>query len=222
MHYLLFYDVGKDYVSKRAQFRQLHLKKAWEASERGELVLAGALAKPVDGAVLLFSGDSAEVAERFARADPYVVHGAVKRCAGMDNGCWTRRGDANASDRTWHWSREILESISAHRMRKAMIVRMWKAQSTSSGADEYIQHATKRVFPKIRAIEGHRGEYLLRREVEGGVELVVLTFWESMEAVRRFAGTEPDKAVVDPEARAVLTAFDEFVIHYEVVHRASR
>ena len=79
MHYLLFYEVGEDYVSKRAQFRGLHLKKAWEASERGELVLAGALAKPVDGAVLLFSGDSPEVAEKFARAHPYVVNGAVKR-----------------------------------------------------------------------------------------------------------------------------------------------
>jgi len=79
MHYLLFYEVSDDYVSKRAQFRELHLKKAWEASERGELVLAGASAKPVDGAVLLFTGDSSEVAERFAKADPYVVNGAVKR-----------------------------------------------------------------------------------------------------------------------------------------------
>jgi uncharacterized protein YciI len=79
MHYLLFYEVGEDYVSRRAQFRQLHLEKAWKASERGELVLAGALANPVDGAVLLFRGDSPEVAEKFARADPYVVNGAVKR-----------------------------------------------------------------------------------------------------------------------------------------------
>lgn len=79
MHYLLFYEVGEDYVSRRAQFRGLHLEKAWKASERGELILAGALANPVDGAVLLFKGDSPEVAEKFARADPYVVNGAVKR-----------------------------------------------------------------------------------------------------------------------------------------------
>lgn len=79
MHYLLFYEVGEDYVSKRAQFRELHLKKAWEASERGELILAGAFARPVDGAVLLFSGHSSEVAEKFAKADPYVKNGAVKR-----------------------------------------------------------------------------------------------------------------------------------------------
>jgi len=79
MHYLLFYEVGDDYISKRAQFRELHLKKAWEASERNRLVLAGALANPLDGAVVLFRGDSPEVAEKFAKTDPYVVNGAVKR-----------------------------------------------------------------------------------------------------------------------------------------------
>ena len=78
MHYLLFYEVGEDYVSKRAPFRNQHLEKAWKSSERGELLLAGALANPVDGAVLLFSGDSSEVAEHFAEADPYVTSGAVK------------------------------------------------------------------------------------------------------------------------------------------------
>ena len=79
MHYLLFYEVGEDYVSRRAQFRELHLAKAWEASKQGDLVLAGALANPVDGAVLLFKGDSPEVAEKFARTDPYVLNGAIKR-----------------------------------------------------------------------------------------------------------------------------------------------
>ncbi|HKM47055.1 MAG TPA: YciI-like protein [Terriglobales bacterium] len=79
MHYLLFYEVGEDYVSRRAEFRDAHLEKAWQASARGELVLGGALSNPVDGAVLLFKGDSPEVAEKFARADPYVTSGAVKR-----------------------------------------------------------------------------------------------------------------------------------------------
>jgi len=79
MHYLLFYEVGDDYVSRRAEFRDAHLEKAWKAYERGELLLGGALANPVDGAVLLFRGDSAEVAEKFAKADPYVTNGVVKR-----------------------------------------------------------------------------------------------------------------------------------------------
>src|SRR6516164_11839814 len=98
-----------------------------------------------------------------------------------------------------------------------MILRMWKARSTTSRTEAYIHHATKVVFPKLRAIEGHRGEYLLRREVEDGVELVLLTLWESMEAVRRFAGPDPNKAVVEPEARAALTSFDDYVTHFEVV-----
>ena len=70
-----------------------------------------------------------------------------------------------------------------------MVLRMWKTRSTAKQAVAYIELATKKVFPKVRAIEGHRGEYLLRREMEDGVELVVLTLWDSMEAVRRFEGT---------------------------------
>ncbi|HSB55047.1 MAG TPA: YciI-like protein [Gemmatimonadales bacterium] len=78
-HYLLIYDVIPDYVARRAQFREVHLRLGWEAVEKGELVLGGALADPVDGAVLLFQGDSPEVAEKFARADPYVREGLVTR-----------------------------------------------------------------------------------------------------------------------------------------------
>jgi uncharacterized protein len=79
VHYLLFYEASDDYVSKRAKFRSAHLAKAWKACQRGELVLGGALANPIDGAVLLFKGESPSVAEEFAKADPYVTGGAVKR-----------------------------------------------------------------------------------------------------------------------------------------------
>jgi uncharacterized protein len=79
MHYLLFYEVADDYIARRAEFRNVHLKLGWEAAERGDLVLGGALANPVDGAVLLFKGDSPSVAENFAKADPYVTSGIVKR-----------------------------------------------------------------------------------------------------------------------------------------------
>ena len=77
MHYLLFYDVVPDYVERRAEFRGPHLSHARAAHERGELILGGALADPVDGAVLLFRGDSPAVAEAFAKADPYVRNGLV-------------------------------------------------------------------------------------------------------------------------------------------------
>ncbi len=78
MHYLLFYEVVDGYLEKRAQFRKLHVNHAKQAFERGELVLAGALADPVDGAVLVFRGPTAQFAESFAKADPYVANGLIK------------------------------------------------------------------------------------------------------------------------------------------------
>jgi uncharacterized protein len=92
MRYLLFYEVADDYVFRRPQFRDAHLEKAWQASERGELVLGGALSNPIDGAVLLFKGDSPEIAEKFARADPYATSGSreAMACAGMEDGCGRR------------------------------------------------------------------------------------------------------------------------------------
>jgi uncharacterized protein YciI len=71
------YELAPDYLERRAQFRDEHLKLAWEAQARGEIVLAGALADPADTAVLLFCADSPEPAERFAAADPYVMQGLV-------------------------------------------------------------------------------------------------------------------------------------------------
>ena len=77
MHYLLIYDAAPDYVQRRTEFRNAHLSLAWEAYDRGDLVLAGALGNPVDGAALLFTGSSPEVASSFAKVDPYVVNGLV-------------------------------------------------------------------------------------------------------------------------------------------------
>jgi uncharacterized protein len=78
MHYLLMYELADDYLDRRAEHRSAHLALAWAAAERGELLLAGAIADPVDNALLLFQGDSPAAAEAFARADPYVQAGLVK------------------------------------------------------------------------------------------------------------------------------------------------
>ena len=78
-HFLLFYDIAPDYLERRADFREAHLRKAWASHAAGGLVLGGALADPVDGAVLLFKGVSASVAEEFAKSDPYVMNGLVTR-----------------------------------------------------------------------------------------------------------------------------------------------
>ncbi len=79
MHYLLFYEVVTDYAERRVPLRAAHLALARRAVERGELVLGGALANPLDGAVLLFRGWSPNVAAAFAEADPYVTDGLVTR-----------------------------------------------------------------------------------------------------------------------------------------------
>ena len=77
MHYLLFYDYVEDAVEKRAPHREEHLRLAGKALERGELVLGGAYADPVDGAVLVFRCDEPSVVETFVANDPYVKNGIV-------------------------------------------------------------------------------------------------------------------------------------------------
>jgi uncharacterized protein YciI len=79
MHFMLIYDVGPDFIQRRAQFRQAHLALAWKAVEAGHLLLAGALEEPTEQAFLLFEGDSPDAATAFAQADPYVRQGLVKR-----------------------------------------------------------------------------------------------------------------------------------------------
>lgn len=79
MHYLMLYDLSPDYLARRGEFRAEHLRLAWEANARGELVLGGALADPADVAVLLFKCDSPDVPNRFAAADPYVRNGLVTK-----------------------------------------------------------------------------------------------------------------------------------------------
>jgi uncharacterized protein YciI len=77
MYYILFYKTVDNYVEKRAEFRDEHLKYASEFLKRRELILGGALEDPVDSAVLIFKGESPSVAEEFARNDPYVKNGLI-------------------------------------------------------------------------------------------------------------------------------------------------
>jgi uncharacterized protein YciI len=79
MHFILFYEYAADYLSRRTEFRNAHLHKAWEAQRRGELLLAGAFNDPADGAAFVFCCDSAETPRQFATRDPYVLNGLVKR-----------------------------------------------------------------------------------------------------------------------------------------------
>ncbi|MGQ0650816.1 MAG: antibiotic biosynthesis monooxygenase [Betaproteobacteria bacterium] len=92
-----------------------------------------------------------------------------------------------------------------------MIARLWRGRA-SGAAEGYLRHFREQVRPVLERLAGHRGSQVLVRDGE----ILVLTFWDSMDAVRAFAGEEPERAVVEPEARAVLAEYDDFVRHYEV------
>jgi len=79
MHFVLFYEFASDYLERHTPVRAEHLRLACQAQARGELVLAGPFANPIDGALLIFQCDSRAVVERFAQDDPYVKVGAVTR-----------------------------------------------------------------------------------------------------------------------------------------------
>lgn len=97
-----------------------------------------------------------------------------------------------------------------------MIARTWHGRAPAQSADAYAEHLERSVLPELEGLSGFRGLYLLRRAVPGGVAFEVVTFWESMEAIRSFAGESLDLAVVAPEAQALLAEFDPRVLHHEV------
>lgn len=99
-----------------------------------------------------------------------------------------------------------------------MIARSWRGTTKPDKAEAYVRHLRDVVFPEMQTIDGHRGATILRRQTtDQEVQFTILTFWSSMAAIGRFAGNEPDRAVVPPEARALLATFDERVEHFEVV-----
>lgn len=97
-----------------------------------------------------------------------------------------------------------------------MIARIWRGRASAQNAPLYHRHAMQRVFPSLTGIPGHRGALLLEHETGTQVEFLAVTLWESIESVKQFAGDDPEIAVVEPDARAVLSDFDEFARHYEV------
>jgi uncharacterized protein len=77
-YYILLYEVVDDYVARREPLRATHLAYARESEAKGELIMAGAFADPVDGAALVFRTDDPTLPTKFAEQDPYVLSGLVK------------------------------------------------------------------------------------------------------------------------------------------------
>jgi heme-degrading monooxygenase HmoA len=98
-----------------------------------------------------------------------------------------------------------------------MIARIWRATAAAGeNADAYCSHFATEVAPRLKAIAGQRGALLLKREAGQQVEFIALTLWDSIETVKQFTGTDVEVAIVEPQARAVLTGFEAFVTHYEI------
>ena len=100
-----------------------------------------------------------------------------------------------------------------------MIARVWYGRSTPDNANDYVIHLREMVFPKLETIDGHEGAYILRRDEGGAVEFGVITLWNSMAAIRAFAGDDAEVAVVPPQAQRLLADYDRSVKHYEIIER---
>jgi heme-degrading monooxygenase HmoA len=99
-----------------------------------------------------------------------------------------------------------------------MISRIWHGWTTQANADAYEALLKSEIFVGIqdREIAGYRGIHLLRRDVGDEVEFVTIMWFDSLEAVRAFAGEDYAVAVVPPKAQALLSRFDERSQHYQV------
>jgi heme-degrading monooxygenase HmoA len=102
-----------------------------------------------------------------------------------------------------------------------MIARTWRGATAASDADRYLAYLQQTGLAEYAATPGNRGVLALRRIAGGQAEFLLISFWDGMEAVRRFAGPGVDRAVFYPEDDRFLVARDLDVHHYEVVHRVA-
>jgi heme-degrading monooxygenase HmoA len=98
-----------------------------------------------------------------------------------------------------------------------MISRQWCGIAKVADADRYVTHLKTETFPAIAKIPGFVGAAILRRAVTGGVEFRIVTTWESLAAIREFAGESAEVAVVPEKVQAMMVSYDRVVSHYEIV-----
>jgi heme-degrading monooxygenase HmoA len=102
-----------------------------------------------------------------------------------------------------------------------MISRVWHGCTTKANADAYEHLLRTEIFEGIasRSIKGYRGIHLLRRDVPDGVEFITIMWFDSLDAVKEFAGDDYEVAVVPPAARKILSRFDQCSAHFDVIER---
>jgi heme-degrading monooxygenase HmoA len=98
-----------------------------------------------------------------------------------------------------------------------MITRMWRGWTTDANADAYERFLRSELFPEVAKLPGFLGARILRRRVEGEEEFVTLTMFESLNAVRAFAGEDYETPVIEPEAQRLLSRYEDRAVHYATV-----
>lgn len=98
---------------------------------------------------------------------------------------------------------------------------MWKGSTKRTDSDAYFDYLKETGLKEYEETPGNLGVYVLRRDYDDKTEFLLLSHWESMEAIEGFAGPAPDKAVFYPEDDNYLVEFDKHVTHYEVLHSPS-
>jgi heme-degrading monooxygenase HmoA len=98
-----------------------------------------------------------------------------------------------------------------------VIARIWKARATAVRAVEYAEYFKSTVVPELDAIGGYEGATLLQRPSGDGIEVTVITWWTSLDAIRAFAGEAVETAVVHDSAARMLLDFDRAVTHHDVI-----
>jgi heme-degrading monooxygenase HmoA len=98
-----------------------------------------------------------------------------------------------------------------------MISRQWRGLAHADQAQNYVGHLRNETFPALRGIAGFIDSSILSRPFPAGVEFLVVTRWASLEAIVKFAGADPEAAVVPPEVAAMMIEYDRRVRHFEVL-----
>ena len=98
-----------------------------------------------------------------------------------------------------------------------MVARTWRGATRADDAADYLDYLRKTGLAEYARVPGHRRTLTLRRIDQGRAEFLIVTLWDSMDAVRKFAGDDPERAVFYPEDDRYLVARDDHVTHYEVV-----
>jgi heme-degrading monooxygenase HmoA len=101
-----------------------------------------------------------------------------------------------------------------------MIARIWRGSTATADADAYVGYMLETGVSEYRKTPGNRGAWILRRTDGDRTDFVTLSFWESREAIRAFAGDDIERAVFYPEDDRFLIARELGVEHYEVIEAA--